>query len=219
MRICDAREGLSETTTTRGHGRETAYTARELDVEVIRCHNRAVKRIVTEDSPDIFLTVSEVCALVCNVRRWMCIAVGASHVRLVYPHICRMGRCASMTFVRIMCAKVTTALRRSSRSRSTCRRSRCRRLRRTSSWSPESRPMCVPHLISCFENFVILDVPALIGLSLRSTTDRTVPPRGMGRSAGAGQCCDVRAPLRACNYKAFDPRAYNGREDGVREWA
>lgn len=56
VRICDAREGLSETV----RGRDAVYSPRQLGVTVLKCHTRATKRIVTEDSPDLFLTVSEV---------------------------------------------------------------------------------------------------------------------------------------------------------------
>ncbi|KAF4601999.1 hypothetical protein EYR40_005200 [Pleurotus pulmonarius] len=38
---------------------ETTYTANQLDCRVLRCHTNRVKRIVTEDSPDLFLTVAE----------------------------------------------------------------------------------------------------------------------------------------------------------------
>ncbi|KAG9218907.1 hypothetical protein CCMSSC00406_0000979 [Pleurotus cornucopiae] len=38
---------------------ETTYSANQLDCRVLRCHTNRVKRIVTEDSPDLFLTVAE----------------------------------------------------------------------------------------------------------------------------------------------------------------
>ncbi|KAL1946798.1 hypothetical protein VTO73DRAFT_14902 [Trametes versicolor] len=38
---------------------ETQYHAREAGIRVFRCHDGRVKRIVTEDSPDLFLTVAE----------------------------------------------------------------------------------------------------------------------------------------------------------------
>ena len=68
VRICDAREGLSETV----RGRDTVYSTRETNVKVVKCHDRAVKRIVTEDSPDVFLTVSEVCLSASQVYRKNC---------------------------------------------------------------------------------------------------------------------------------------------------
>ncbi|KAL1742596.1 WD40-repeat-containing domain protein [Schizophyllum fasciatum] len=44
---------------SRIHGPETIYTTGEACTHVIRCHRGAVKRIITEHSPDLFLTVSE----------------------------------------------------------------------------------------------------------------------------------------------------------------
>jgi hypothetical protein len=41
-------------------GRETQFSARQLSGRVIRCHKSRVKKLVTENSPDIFLTLSEV---------------------------------------------------------------------------------------------------------------------------------------------------------------
>lgn len=41
-------------------GREVIYGTRQTRVRVLRCHEDSVKRIITEDSPDLFLTVSEV---------------------------------------------------------------------------------------------------------------------------------------------------------------
>ncbi|KAH9899867.1 WD40 repeat-like protein [Cubamyces lactineus] len=38
---------------------ETEYYVRQASIRVLRCHNGRVKRIVTEDSPDLFLTVAE----------------------------------------------------------------------------------------------------------------------------------------------------------------
>lgn len=40
-------------------GREVVYTPRQTNIRVLRCHDDSVKRIITEDSPDVFLTVSE----------------------------------------------------------------------------------------------------------------------------------------------------------------
>ncbi|KAI0340937.1 WD40 repeat-like protein [Trametopsis cervina] len=42
-----------------GSGREAVYTTRQTNLRVLRCHKDAVKRIITEESPDLFLTVSE----------------------------------------------------------------------------------------------------------------------------------------------------------------
>lgn len=44
---------------TRYDGR-TDYTSSQAHVKVLRCHNGRVKRIVTEESPDMFLTVAQV---------------------------------------------------------------------------------------------------------------------------------------------------------------
>jgi WD repeat-containing protein 42A len=40
-------------------GLETEFSARELSGRVIRCHKHRVKKIVTEESPDLFLSLSE----------------------------------------------------------------------------------------------------------------------------------------------------------------
>ncbi|KAI0375640.1 WD40 repeat-like protein [Pilatotrama ljubarskyi] len=42
-----------------GSDGETQYYARQAAIRVLRCHQGRVKRIVTEDSPDLFLTVAE----------------------------------------------------------------------------------------------------------------------------------------------------------------
>lgn len=44
-------------------GGEIVLGTREANVRVLRCHQGRVKRIITEESSDIFLTVAEVCAL------------------------------------------------------------------------------------------------------------------------------------------------------------
>lgn len=56
VRISDVGDAMHQSVA----GREVVYTPRQTNVRVLRCHNDAVKRIVTEDSPDLFLTVSEV---------------------------------------------------------------------------------------------------------------------------------------------------------------
>lgn len=40
-------------------GLETEFSARELSGRVIRCHKNRVKKLVTEESPDLFLSLSE----------------------------------------------------------------------------------------------------------------------------------------------------------------
>ena len=39
---------------------ETEYSVKQSCIKVLRCHKERVKRIITEDSPDLFLSVSEV---------------------------------------------------------------------------------------------------------------------------------------------------------------
>ena len=51
---------------------ETTYDIRPDTTRVLRCHRGRVKRLVTEESPDIFLTVAEVgcgrCALIMHIN-------------------------------------------------------------------------------------------------------------------------------------------------------
>lgn len=44
-------------------GSEMEYTTRESCIRVLRCHTGRTKRIITEDSPDLFLTVAEVASV------------------------------------------------------------------------------------------------------------------------------------------------------------
>ncbi|CCM01584.1 uncharacterized protein FIBRA_03644 [Fibroporia radiculosa] len=55
VRISD----IGASTFVPAHSGEIAYSSREANIHVLRCHNRRVKRIVTEESPDLFLTVAE----------------------------------------------------------------------------------------------------------------------------------------------------------------
>ena len=41
-------------------GLETEYSVKQSCIGVLRCHEDRVKRVITEDSPDLFLSVSEV---------------------------------------------------------------------------------------------------------------------------------------------------------------
>ncbi|KIY49236.1 WD40 repeat-like protein [Fistulina hepatica ATCC 64428] len=41
------------------YGEETVYSTQEAGTRVFKCHHQAVKRIVAEDSPDLFISVSE----------------------------------------------------------------------------------------------------------------------------------------------------------------
>ncbi|KDQ64539.1 hypothetical protein JAAARDRAFT_187861 [Jaapia argillacea MUCL 33604] len=59
--------------------RETSYSTRESCIRVFRCHKGRTKRIITEDSPDLFLTLGEDGA----VRQH----------DLRHPHICGSGAC------------------------------------------------------------------------------------------------------------------------------
>lgn len=61
VRITDIGESA---VTVSGNGGETEYSLREARVCTLRCHSARTKRIVTEGSPDIFLTVAEVCLLI-----------------------------------------------------------------------------------------------------------------------------------------------------------
>lgn len=51
---------IRDVTVGTGAGKEVEYSWRQAGVQVLRCHSGAVKRITTEDSPALFLTVSEV---------------------------------------------------------------------------------------------------------------------------------------------------------------
>lgn len=55
VRVFDVGEAVGQSPT----GSEMEYTTRESCIRVLRCHTGRVKRIITEDSPDLFLTVAE----------------------------------------------------------------------------------------------------------------------------------------------------------------
>ncbi|KAI6113645.1 WD40 repeat-like protein [Pisolithus croceorrhizus] len=55
VRVFDVGEAVGRSPT----GSEMTYTTNEACKRVLRCHSGRTKRIVTEDSPDLFLTVSE----------------------------------------------------------------------------------------------------------------------------------------------------------------
>ncbi|THH06795.1 hypothetical protein EW145_g3845 [Phellinidium pouzarii] len=55
VRIFDAERAL----TTSGEGRKIDFSERETCIRVLRCHSGRTKRIVTEESSDVFLTVAE----------------------------------------------------------------------------------------------------------------------------------------------------------------
>lgn len=76
---------------------ETQYHAREAGIRVFRCHDGRVKRIVTEDSPDLFLTVAEVRSHVSQR--------GLGHCRAVdfVGRCCPSTRPACSTFMCLQC--------------------------------------------------------------------------------------------------------------------
>lgn len=39
---------------------ETEYSVKQSCIRILRCHKQRVKRVITEDSPALFLSVSEV---------------------------------------------------------------------------------------------------------------------------------------------------------------
>ncbi|KAG0709673.1 WD40 repeat-like protein [Suillus ampliporus] len=55
VRVFDVGEAVGRSPT----GSEMEYTTREACIRVLRCHTGRTKRIITEDSPDLFLTVAE----------------------------------------------------------------------------------------------------------------------------------------------------------------
>ncbi|KAI0677623.1 WD40 repeat-like protein [Trametes maxima] len=61
------------------HHGETQYYDHQAAIRILKCHNKRVKRIVTEDSPDLFLTVAEDG----SVRQH----------DLRVPHLCRSNHC------------------------------------------------------------------------------------------------------------------------------
>ena len=64
-----------------GNNGETEYSTRQAAIRVLRCHKGRTKRIVTEDTPDLFLTVAEVS--VCQIPQLPVKVVGSE---LKYDH-------------------------------------------------------------------------------------------------------------------------------------
>jgi len=63
--VFDVRDG-TDRVSSNGNDTEEHVYARTRCIRLLECHSDRVKRIVTEESPDLFLTVSEVlstCAL------------------------------------------------------------------------------------------------------------------------------------------------------------
>lgn len=63
VRVFDVGESVGRSPS----GNEMSYTTRQACVRVLRCHSKRTKRIITEDSPDLFLTVAEVCTYICPI--------------------------------------------------------------------------------------------------------------------------------------------------------
>ncbi|KAG6333773.1 hypothetical protein ID866_5321, partial [Astraeus odoratus] len=55
VRVFDVGDGVGRSPT----GSEMTYTTAQACIRLLRCHSGRTKRIVTEDSPDLFLTVAE----------------------------------------------------------------------------------------------------------------------------------------------------------------
>lgn len=56
VRVFDVGESVGRSPS----GNEMRYSTRQACIRILRCHSRRTKRIITEDSPDFFLTVAEV---------------------------------------------------------------------------------------------------------------------------------------------------------------
>lgn len=69
--------------TASANGKGTIYSPRQSLIHRLRCHDDRVKRVVTEHSPDLFLTVGEVCGC--------CIQV-------CYFNLCTGWNCTSTRF-------------------------------------------------------------------------------------------------------------------------
>ncbi|KAH9951583.1 WD40 repeat-like protein [Amylocystis lapponica] len=91
VRICD----IGEAAMNAGNGSSPEYTSRQAHVRTLRCHTARTKRIVTEESPDLFLTVSEDG----TVRQH----------DLRIPHNCNAGACSAI-LARVNCELSTLAL-------------------------------------------------------------------------------------------------------------
>lgn len=78
------------------NSRETSYNTRQSCTHVLRCHEDRVKRVVTEHSPDLFLTVGEVGSTYeyCPSCRSRFLKDGSVRQHdLRTPHDCRRGPC------------------------------------------------------------------------------------------------------------------------------
>jgi hypothetical protein len=64
VRAFDVGEATTGRVDSTGNVAETQYNSREHCIRLLKCHTDRVKRIVSEESPDLFLTIAEV--LVCH---------------------------------------------------------------------------------------------------------------------------------------------------------
>ena len=65
VRVFDVGESVGRSPS----GNEMSYSTRQSCIRILRCHSGSTKRIITEDSPDFFLTVAEVCIYVSRLHR------------------------------------------------------------------------------------------------------------------------------------------------------
>jgi hypothetical protein len=60
VRVFDVGEATTGGVDSTGNAAETRYDSREHCIRLLKCHSDRVKRIVSEESPDLFLTIAEV---------------------------------------------------------------------------------------------------------------------------------------------------------------
>ena len=101
-----------------GSNGETEYSTRQATIRILRCHGGRTKRIVTEDSPDLFLTVAEVSIshILCSLHGFhedmTILSCQDGTVRqhdLRVPHSCNGGSCPA-PLVSLNCELSTLAL-------------------------------------------------------------------------------------------------------------
>ena len=124
-----------------GSNGETEYSTRQAAIRILKCHGGRTKRIVTEDSPDLFLTVGEVSIyphylIIARVLRRNCL------------HPVRRVQSVNMTFASPICAMDTLVPHRWSRSTASSRPWPCLHSHLTSLWWLESLLMYVPFPLS-----------------------------------------------------------------------
>ena len=74
----------------------TEYNSRQSCIRILRCHDNRVKRIVVEESPDLFLSVGEVGSLVPLRNARLLVKIQDGTVRqhdMRTPHNCRDATC------------------------------------------------------------------------------------------------------------------------------